>query len=182
MAKVLTPATAVPRAAREHHDYDQARTPAGLPTELRRSWGSYVVEHRRDESRLTVEAATLAALFNGAARAMSEQLGAGFFSPGPDEAHQVSIDAPNPDDLLSAWLGEILFHSRQAGRLFSAATLQRITPRHLRAELRADQGTRWFVDPHTTRIVEARLDTSGNGRRLVARVALMLSPLAPREG
>ncbi len=178
MAKVLTPATAAPRPAREHHDYDEDRARPGLSTEIRRSWGSYVVEHRRDETRLIVEAATLAALFNGAARAMGEQLGASVFSPGPDEAHQVSIDAANTDDLLSAWLGEILFHSRQAGRLFGAASLQRITPRHLRAELRADQGTRWFVDPHTTRIAEARLDTNGNGRRLIARVALMLSPLA----
>jgi SHS2 domain-containing protein len=157
MAKVLVAATATATA-----------TSAKIPR-----------AYRPDEARLTVEATSLAELFTGAARAMSEQLGEGVFTPGPDEAHQVSIDADNPDALLSAWLSEILFHSRQAGRLFGAARLHRITSRHLRAELRADQGTRWFVDASATRIVEARVEN--HGRRLIARVALQLAPLAMKR-
>src|SRR5581483_5163204 len=101
-------------------------TEAGLPVEMRRAWGTYLVERAPDGLRLTVEAPTLARLFIDAARAMGAELGEqpGDSDVGPaqvaGEARQLSVVAASADQLLAAWLGELLYSARQTRRLFSA--------------------------------------------------------------
>ena len=92
-----------------------------------------------------MEAPTLARLFIDAARAMSDQLGeladenALAAARAGSEARQLSVVAATADQLLAAWLGELLYSARQTRHLFSTINVRRINPGHLRAELRGER-------------------------------------------
>jgi len=147
---------------------------AELPLEIRSAWGAYLLEDAPEGLRVTVEAPTLARLFVDAARAMGEQLGEPSLgrARAPGEARQLSVIAANADQLMAAWLGELLHCARQSRRWFSAIAVSRISPAHLRAELGADQEMRWLVDPTSIAIVESRVATLAHpiARRFVARI------------
>ena len=123
--------------------------------------------------RITVEAPTLARLFVDAARAMSDQLGQPM-SPRAGEAHQLSVVAATADQLLAAWLGELLYCARQSRHLFGAIQIRRISPGHLRAELREECEARWSIDPMSIAVAGARITTVNDplGKRLVAQIRL----------
>jgi hypothetical protein len=152
--------------------------PIELPLEVRPAWGVYMVERAPDGLRLTVEAATLAGLFVDAARAMGEQLGEPALAPQATrapEAHQLSVVAATVDQLMTAWLGELLHCARQGQRWFGDISVGRISPGHLRAELCADQDMRWRFDLAAIAIVDTRVATTvteSGARRLVARFRL----------
>ena len=167
-------------------DVARARlTQASLPVEIRPPWGAYLVERAPEGLRLTVEAPTLARLFIDAARAMSDQLG----EPRDDndqaparvasEGRQLSVVAASADQLLAAWLGELLHSARETRRLFGTINVRRINPGHLRAELRGERDTRWRIDPSSVTVADARVATSADplAKRFVARVRL--APLRP---
>jgi SHS2 domain-containing protein len=167
-------------------DVARARpTQPGLPVEIRPPWGAYLVERAPEGLRLTVEATTLARLFIDAARAMSDQLGElvdendlGAVRAG-SEARQLSVVAATADQLLAAWLGELLYSARQARHLFSTINVRRINPGHLRAELRGERAIRWHIDPLSVTIADARVATLADplAKRFVAHVRL--APLRP---
>jgi SHS2 domain-containing protein len=167
-------------------DVARARlTQPGLPVEIRAVWGTYLLERAPDGLRLTVEAPTLARLFIDAALAMSdqlgEQLGDSALSPpsGRGEARQLSVVAATADQLLAAWLGELLYCARQSRHLFSTIDVRRISPGHLRAELRGERETRWRIDPVSVAVADARVATLADtlAKRFVARARL--APLRP---
>jgi SHS2 domain-containing protein len=155
-------------------------THPGLPVEIRRPWGVYLLERAPDGLHLTVEATTLARLFIDAARAMSDQLG----ELGDEndlaaartgsEARQLSVVAASADQLLAAWLGELLYSARQARHLFSTMIVRRINPGHLRAELRGERAIRWRIDPSSVTVADARVATLPDPlvKRFVAHVRL----------
>ena len=151
-------------------------TQARLPVEIRPAWGAYLVEQAPDGLRLTVEAPTLARLFIDAARALGDQLGE--IDPAPanagGEARQLSVVAASADQLLAAWLGELLYSARQTRRLCTAINIRRINLGHLRAELRGERETRWRIDPTSVTVADARVATLADplARRFVARVRL----------
>jgi rhodanese-related sulfurtransferase/SHS2 domain-containing protein len=119
----------------------------------------YLVAATQTSLRLTVEAANLRELFDQAARALIDQLAVSGPSRAPVERHAITVEAGNVDALLVGWLSEILSHSRQAGRLFSGATIHRITERGLHAELVAEHATsRWRRDLATIAVTDASID------------------------
>ena len=162
------------RTAASHPDAARARlTEAGLATEMRTSWGAYRLEHAQTGLRLTVEAPTLARLFIDAARALSDQLGQPTMSR-PGEPHQLSVVAATPDQLLAAWLGELIYRARQTRHLFGAINIRRISSGHLRAELRDERETRWSIDPMAIVVTETRVAivTDPPEERFVAHIRL----------
>lgn len=167
MSKGLRTAALQPDAARAR------LAEAGLPTEMRTSWGAYLLERAHTGLRLTVEAPTLARLFIDAARATSDQLGQPTLSR-PGEPHQLSVVAATADQLLAAWLGELLYCARQMRRLFGAITIRRISSGHLRAELRDEREARWSIDPMSIAVANTRVATVSDplGRRFVAHIQL----------
>ncbi len=148
----------------------------GLPAEIRPVWGAYLLERAPDGMRLTVESPTLARLFIDAALAMSDQLGEIELAPlsAAGEGRQVSVVAESADQLLRAWLGELIYCARQTRHLFSTIDVRRINPGHLRAELRGERETRWRIDPLSVTVADARVATLADpvAKRYVARVRL----------
>lgn len=123
--------------------------------------------------RITVEASTLARLFVDAARAMGDRLGQPMSSRA-GEPRQLSVIAATDDQLLAAWLGEILYSARQNRHLFGAIQIRRIRPGHLRAELRDERDVRWSIDPASIAIADARVTAVKDplGKRFVAHIRL----------
>ncbi len=121
-----------------------------------------------------MEAPTLARLFIDAARAMTDQLGQPTL-PRPGESHQLSVVAATADQLLAAWLGELLYCARETRHLFGAINIGRISSGHLRAELRDERETRWSIDPMSITVADTRVATvtdPAGGRRFVAHIRL----------
>ena len=73
------------------------------------------------------------------------------------EAHQVSVVAATVDQLMAAWLGELLHCARHGRRWFGDISVSRISLSHLRAEMVADQEIRWRIDPTSIAIVDTRV-------------------------
>ena len=167
MSKGLRSAASQPDAARAR------LTEAGLPTEMRTSWGAYLLESAHTGLRLNGEAPTLARLFIDAARAMSDQMGQPTLSR-TEEPHQLSVVAATADQLLAAWLGELLYCARETRHLFGAINIRRISSSHLRAELRDEREARWSVDPTSLTVAETRVATVTDplGMRFVAHLRL----------
>jgi hypothetical protein len=115
---------------------------------------------------------------------MGEQLGEPVFGPAraASDAHQLSVVAANADQLMAAWLGELLHCARQGRRWFSTVAVSRISPGHLRAEICLDQETRWLIDPASIAIVETRVATLAEptAPRFVARLRLARAFAAAR--
>jgi SHS2 domain-containing protein len=174
MSKGLRPAALQPDVARAR------LTEPGLPTEMRTSWGVYLLERAYTGLRLTVEAPTLARLFIDAARAMGDQLGQTTLSR-PAEPHQLSVVAATADQLLAAWLGELLHCARQTRHLFGAIQIRRINSSHLRAELRDERETRWSIDPISISVADTRVATvtDTQARRFVAHIRVAAARRPP---
>lgn len=164
------------RTAALQADVARARlSQAGLPTEMRTSWGTYLVEPAPSGLRMTAEAPTLARLFIDAARALTDQLGQARL-PRAGEARQVSVVAATADQLLAAWLGEILYCARETRHLFGTINIRRISSGHLRAELRDELETRWSIDPASIAVADARVAAVSDaaGQRFVAHIRLAM--------
>lgn len=165
------------RTAALQPDVARARlTEAGLPTEMRTSWGAYLLERAHTGLRLTVEAPTLARLFIDAARALGDQLGQPSLSR-PGEPRQLSVVAATADQLLAAWLGELLHCARETRHLFGAISIGRISAGHLRAELRDEREVRLSIDPRSIAVADTRVATVTDplGTRFVAHMRLAVA-------
>ncbi len=145
------------RTAAFQTDVVRARltTEAGLPIEMRPAWGAYLVERAPDGLRPDRGSADPGAPVHRRRPRDGRAAGraASCAPPGRagGEAHELSVVAATAEQLLAAWLGELLYGARQTRRLFSTINVRRISPRHLRAELRAERETRWIDRSHVDR-------------------------------
>lgn len=95
--------------------------------------------HRFDdhtgEVRLSVEAPTLAALFEEAGLALAELMLDESGEPSP-EAQKVSLDAVDRSALLVQWLNELIFLSETHKRVYTEIRVEVVSDTHLDATVR----------------------------------------------
>ena len=93
------------------------------------------VEHT-SEVELHLEAATLAALFAEAGRAVAElMLGEGALGP-QTVIEEVVVDAPDRAALLAAWIDELVFRAETRHAVFTDFLIHDVDDRALRAQIR----------------------------------------------
>ncbi len=92
------------------------------------------VEEHTGELQLRIDAATLPELFEEAARALSEAMGAPR-SDGPLVAKRIQLDSVDREALLVDWLNELIFLSEVGKVLFREFLVELPSDRHLVARV-----------------------------------------------
>jgi SHS2 domain-containing protein len=93
---------------------------------------THVFEEHTGEARLRLRAATLPALFEEAALALGELMGADD-GEAAGEPLRVEVRARDREALLAAWIDELVFLSETHKRLWADARVERLTDTELEA-------------------------------------------------
>ena len=92
------------------------------------------------ELAIRLEAGSLAELFADAAGALAEvMLGRPANAEGAGE--RVSVQAPDGDALLVAWLDELIFRAERACKVYGEARIERLNEREIDAVIRGEPTT-----------------------------------------
>lgn len=126
---------------------------------------SHRIEPHVGELRIVLHAASLAALFEEAARALAEVVAGGADESGDssDESERVTLSAPDREALLVDWLNELIYLSETRRRIFDRARVLEIGDDTLIAEVRGRPaaGARTLVKAATFHDLQIRADRSG---------------------
>jgi SHS2 domain-containing protein len=96
----------------------------------------HVYEEHTGEVRLRIEAATLAGIFEQAARALAELMLGDAVGGAPDAEELVRIEAGDREALLVDWINELIFLSETRKRVYTDVTVTSVSDRRLEARVR----------------------------------------------
>jgi len=125
---------------------------------------SYQVLDHTADYMVEVTGGTREELYSEAGRALFDIL-TDIASIEPQDCVAVSLEADDPDELLAAWLSELLFLHESQGFLFSQFRFQRLTERELRAEAWGERfdTTRHAIDREIKAVTYHRLGVRHEG-------------------
>ena len=93
-------------------------------------------EDHTGEVRLRLEAPTLAALFEEAALGLAELMLEGPSDANEEPEQSVTVEAPDCEALLVAWLNELVFLSETRGRVYTEVRVHSVSNTRLEASVR----------------------------------------------
>ncbi len=125
---------------------------------------SYQVLDHTADYMVEVTGGTREELYSEAARALFDTL-TDIATIRPQDSVAMSLEAADPDELLVAWLSELLFFHESQGFLFSQFRFQLLTERELRAEARGERfdPTRHVIDREIKAVTYHRLGVRHQG-------------------
>jgi SHS2 domain-containing protein len=132
---------------------------------------SHTLEEHTGEVRIRVEAASEEELFAEAGRALGELMGAAR-PPEPGEPYEsVELDGRDREELLVAWLDELVFRTERSGRIYGDLRVW-LHGNRLRAEIRGGEMTEPRTPVKAATLHGLRIERMREDGRVIARVVL----------